>query len=146
MASKMPVSIIALAPGTAGTSLRRLDETCFKTKITAARRDSCPSPVSLGGLRHRPDAACAQHFANHPPFFYKRNFLQIWAKGPAGGTLREAAVVTKCCGFSTSVALCHCQNPFSRINNCCGKWRAHSPGTKTDSTTIRIHFQASLFN
>jgi hypothetical protein len=84
----------------------------FKTKITAGCRDSCEANGKLRRLRQGPNAARAQGFANQPPVFQYGNLLQVGAKGAAGSTLGEAAVVTKCRGFTTSIALCHCQNPF----------------------------------
>ncbi len=85
----------------------------FKTKITAVRRDSCEETGnSLRRFCQRPDAARAQGLANQPPVFQNGNLLQVGAKGPAGSALREAAVVTKGCGFATSIALCHSQDPF----------------------------------
>ncbi len=88
----------------------------FKTKITAVRRDSCEESESskrLRSLRQGPDAASAQGLADQLPIFHNGNLLQVRAKGPAGSTLGEAAIVTKGCGFPTSIALCHCLNPFS---------------------------------
>ena len=81
------------------------------------RRDSCEDRCKLDSLRQSPNAACAERFANQPPVFKQGNFLQVRAKGPAGCTLRETAVVTKGCGFATSIALCHNKDPFS-FHNC----------------------------
>jgi hypothetical protein len=87
----------------------------LKTKITADRRDSCQNAGSLRRFRQRSDAACAQGLANQPSIFQQRYFLEIGTKGPVGSTLGEAAVVTKGRGFATSIALSHCQDPFSAI-------------------------------
>jgi hypothetical protein len=89
----------------------------IKTKITADRRDSCDETGNFQALLFRrfcqcPNAARAEGFANQPPVFQNGNLLQVGAKGPAGSALREAAVMTKCRGFATSIALCHCQDPF----------------------------------
>ncbi len=84
----------------------------LKTKITAARRDSCEETRNLCRLRQSPDAARAQGLANQPPVFQNGHLLKVRAKGPAGCPLGEAAVVTKGCGFPTSIALCHYQDPF----------------------------------
>lgn len=89
----------------------------FKTKITAVRRDSCEDTEKLDCLRQSPNAVRTKRFANQPPVFKQGNLLQVRAKGPASGTLREAAVMTKGCGFTTSIALCHDKDPFS-FHNC----------------------------
>jgi len=89
----------------------------IKTKITALRRDSCEDANQSGSLRQSPNAARAKHFPNQPPVFKQGYFLQVRAKGPAGCAQGEAAVVTKGCGFATSIALCHCKDPFP-FHNC----------------------------
>lgn len=89
----------------------------FKTKITALRRDSCEDTKILDSLRQSPNAVRTKGFADQPPVFKQGYFLQVRAKGPAGCTLRETAVVTKGCGFATSIALCHYKDPFS-FHNC----------------------------
>jgi hypothetical protein len=78
-------------------------------------RDSCDENRRMKlrrGLRQRPDAACAQYLTNQAPVFKNGNFLQVGAESPAGSTLREAAVVAKAGGLSTSITLCHCSSPF----------------------------------
>jgi hypothetical protein len=81
----------------------------FKTKITAKAAILVKKPKpKLAGLRESPDAARAQHLANHAPVLEQRNFLQIGAESPLRGAQGEAAVMTKSRGFSTSIALCHC--------------------------------------
>jgi hypothetical protein len=87
----------------------------FKTKIAASHRDSCRETGNLSRFCQRPDAVRAQGLMNQPPAFQKGNLLQVGAKGPSGSTLREAAIVTECRGFATSIALCHCQDPFKII-------------------------------
>ncbi len=66
----------------------------------------------LRGFRQGPDAAGAQHFANHLAVLQDADALEVGAIGPLSGALGEAAVVTKGCGFSTSIALCHFEDPF----------------------------------
>jgi hypothetical protein len=101
---------------------------------------------SLRGLRQSPNASGAQHLTDQPPVFQQGNFLQIRAKGPAGRAQREAPVVTKCRGFSTSFALCHCQDPFYAIIIAVRSGAFIAWGTKKDSTTDRNHFQAELLS
>lgn len=88
----------------------------FKTKITAQAAILVKKPMKLRGLRQSPDAACAHHLADHTPVLKQRNFLQIGAKSPAGCAQGEAAVIAKSCGLTTSIALCHCQDPFLSHN------------------------------
>jgi hypothetical protein len=85
----------------------------FKTKITALGRDSCGVIVSLrSSFRQRPDAARAQGLANQFAVLQNTYFLKIGAKSSSGGPQGEAAVITKGCGFTTSIALSHSQGPF----------------------------------
>jgi len=87
----------------------------FKTKITAECRDFCLQTRNLRSFSQCPNAACAERLSNQPPIFHNSYLLEIGAKGPAGGTHREAAVMSKCRGFATSIALCHCKDPFVTI-------------------------------
>lgn len=73
----------------------------------------------LSSLRQGSDAARAQNFAYFAPFFKHRYFLQIRAESPAGCAHRKAPVMTESRCFTTSIALCHCQNPFLQDNTNC---------------------------
>jgi hypothetical protein len=87
----------------------------FKTKITAEGRDSCKETGNLRSFCQRPDAARAQGLANQTSVLQHSHFLKIGTEGPVGSALREAAVVTKGRGFTTSIALSHFRGPFSAI-------------------------------
>jgi hypothetical protein len=93
----------------------------LKTKITAEGRDSCAEKETenLSRLRQGPNAAGAQRLANHSPVFQDRDLLEVGAKGPASCTQRKAAIVTKGCGFSTVIALCHVR--ILSYHDCCSR-------------------------
>jgi len=42
-----------------------------------------------------------------------RNSLQVWTEGAIGRTHRKTSIMTKCCCFTTSLALCHDKYPFN---------------------------------
>lgn len=92
----------------------------LKTKTTAAAAILVMNIRSqnrkLCGLRQGPNTARAQNFAHFAPFYKHRNSLQIRAESPAGCAHRKAPVVAESRCFTTSIALCHCQNPFLQDN------------------------------
>jgi len=139
----------------------------LKTRITAGAAILVANVKTLNqqlrSFSQSPDAASAQNLANQTPVFENRNFLQIRAESSGSSAQREAAVIAESCCLTTSIALCHCQDPFLQNNTIrllraksrlAVSYRGQSPRvtrlweflpvrTNQDSTTGRIHLQAS---
>jgi hypothetical protein len=70
----------------------------------------------LRSFRQRPDAARAQHFANHSTLLHHGDLLKVGAEGAPGCAEGEAAIISKRRRLTTLIALCHCLSPFLRHN------------------------------
>ena len=52
---------------------------------------------------------------NFPATFKNSYFLEVWSESPVGSPHGETSIVPKCCGFPTTLTLCHYQFPFRCI-------------------------------